>query len=240
MARRSRGAVSINPRSAQNMSTRPADFSKKKAAFNPVKALGALGALASITTCLVIQLPGLDAAGTRMFGIFLAAILLWVTEAVPLAGTAVLVIFLEVLFISDHALLSVGEGAPAYTKFFGALANPVIILFLGGFMVADGAAKYKLDRALSAVLLRPFIGKPRLTVLGVMLITAIMSMFMSNTATTATMFAVMMPVIMALPEGKARTGIALSIPVAANVGGMGTRWVRLPTPSRWGRWRTRG
>ena len=58
--------------------------------------------------------------------------------------------------------------------------------------------------------------------MGVMLITAIMSMFMSNTATTATMFAVMMPVIMALPEGKARTGIALSIPVAANVGGMGT------------------
>ena len=51
--------------------------------------------------------------------------------------------------------------------------------------------------------------------MGVMLITAIMSMFMSNTATTATMFAVMMPVIMALPEGKARTGIALSIPVAA-------------------------
>ena len=68
-------------------------------------------------------------------------------------------------------------------------------------MVADGAAKYKLDRALAAVLLKPFIGKPRLTVLGVMLITAIMSMFMSNTATTATMFAVMMPVIMALPEG---------------------------------------
>ena len=222
MARRSKGAVSINPRSAQNMSTRPADIAKKKQAFSPVKVFGAVAALACIVTCLFVQLPGLDVAGTRMFGIFLAAILLWVTEAVPLAGTAVLVIFLEVLFISDHALLSVGEGAPAYTKFFGALANPVIILFLGGFMVADGAAKYKLDRALSAVLLKPFMGKPRLTVMGVMLITAIMSMFMSNTATTATMFAVMMPVIMALPEGKARTGIALSIPVAANVGGMGT------------------
>ena len=284
MARRSKGAVSINPRSAQNMSTRPADFAKKKQAISPVKVFGAVAALACIVTCLFVQLPGLDVAGTRMFGIFLAAILLWVTEAVPLAGTAVLVIFLEVLFISDHALLSVGEGAPAYTKFFGALANPVIILFLGGFMVADGAAKYKLDRALSAVLviflevlfisdhallsvgegapaytkffgalanpviilflggfmvadgaakykldralsavlLKPFMGKPRLTVMGVMLITAIMSMFMSNTATTATMFAVMMPVIMALPEGKARTGIALSIPVAANVGGMGT------------------
>ena len=219
---RSTASISINPRSAQNMSTRPADFSATKQRLSPFKVFGAVGALISIITCLLIQLPGLDASGTRMFGIFLAAILLWVTEAVPLAGTAVLVIFLEVLFISDHALLSIPEKAPAYTKFFGALANPVIILFLGGFMVADGAAKYKVDRALSAVLLKPFIGKPRLTVMGVMLITAIMSMFMSNTATTATMFAVMMPVIMALPEGKARTGIALSIPVAANVGGMGT------------------
>ena len=219
---RSTASVSINPRSAQNMSTRPADFTATKQRLSPFKVFGAVGALISIITCLFIQLPGLDASGTRMFGIFLAAILLWVTEAVPLAGTAVLVIFLEVLFISDHALLSIPEKAPAYTKFFGALANPVIILFLGGFMVADGAAKYKVDRALSAVLLKPFIGKPRLTVMGVMLITAIMSMFMSKTATTATMFAVMMPVIMALPEGKARTGIALSIPVAANVGGMGT------------------
>ena len=127
MARRSKGAVSINPRSAQNMSTRPAAIAKKKQSISPVKVFGAVGALACIVTSLFIQLPGLDVSGTRMFGIFLAAILLWVTEAVPLAGTAVLVIFLEVLFISDHALLSVGEGAPAYTKFFGALANPVII-----------------------------------------------------------------------------------------------------------------
>ena len=92
MARRSKGAVSINPRSAQNMSTRPADFSKKKQKVSPVKAFGAIGALACIVASLFIQLPGLDVSGTRMFGIFLAAILLWVTEAVPLAGTAVLVI----------------------------------------------------------------------------------------------------------------------------------------------------
>ena len=108
------------------------------------KVFGAVGALACIVTSLFIQLPGLDVSGTRMFGIFLAAILLWVTEAVPLAGTAVLVIFLEVLFISDHALLSVGEGAPAYTKFFGALANPVIILFLGGLWSPTGAASTSL------------------------------------------------------------------------------------------------
>ena len=112
---RSTASVSINPRSAQNMSTRPADFTATKQRLSPFKVFGAVGALISIITCLLIQLPGLDASGTRMFGIFLAAILLWVTEAVPLAGTAVLVIFLEVLFISDHALLSIPEKAPAYT-----------------------------------------------------------------------------------------------------------------------------
>ena len=212
--------VEVNPRSAQNMTTRQKP--KKENGISPLKLFGQISAAIAIITFLFVRLPGLEVEGSRMFGIFLAAILLWVTEAIPLAATATLVIFLEVLFVSDHAIIPVGEEAPKYTVFFGALANPVIILFLGGFMVADGAAKYKVDRALSAVLLKPFLGKPRLTVMGVMLITALMSMFMSNTATTATMFAVMMPVIMALPEGKARTGIALSIPVAANVGGMGT------------------
>ncbi|WP_442866951.1 SLC13 family permease [Actinomyces sp. B33] len=209
----------MNSRSAQTMTTRQR---RDHPTISPVKLVGQIGGALVVLLSLFIELPGLDAAGTRMFGIFLAAILLWVTEAIPLAATAVLVIFLEVLLVSNKALLPVAEDAPAYTSFFGALANPVIILFLGGFMLADGAAKYRVDRALSAVLLKPFLGKPRLTVMGVMLITAILSMFMSNTATTATMFAVMMPVIMGLPEGRARTGIALSIPVAANVGGMGT------------------
>jgi solute carrier family 13 (sodium-dependent dicarboxylate transporter), member 2/3/5 len=73
------------------------------------------------------------------------------------------------------------------------------------------------------VLLRPFVaGGPRRTVLGLMLITALLSMFVSNTATTATMFAVVLPVLAALPPGRARTGLALAIPFAANIGGIGT------------------
>lgn len=188
----------------------------------PVQWFGRIAPVFVLISSFFVTIPGLDAAGTRMFAIFLSAILLWVTEAIPLAATAVLIIFLEVLLVSDQSLFAVAEEAPKASMFFGALANPVIILFLGGFMLADGAAKYKLDRALSAVLLRPFLGSPRMTIMGIMLITAVMSMFMSNTATTATMFAIMMPVIAALPEGKSRTGIALSIPVAANVGGMGT------------------
>lgn len=169
-----------------------------------------------------VDIPGLDEVGQRMLSIFIAAIILWVSEAIPLVATAVFVIFAEILLISDKALLPVGEEAPTYQEFFSALANPVVMLFLGGFLLADGAAKYGVDRGLAAVFLKPFKGSPRATVLGIMLVTGVLSMFMSNTATTATMFAVLLPVLGSLPEGKARTGVALSIPVAANIGGMGT------------------
>ncbi|NLJ54279.1 MAG: SLC13/DASS family transporter, partial [Intrasporangiaceae bacterium] len=171
---------------------------------------------------LLLDVPGLEPVGERMLTIFLLAIILWVTEAVPLVATAVLVIFLEVLLISDQALLAVPDDVPTAASFYATLANPVIILFLGGFLIADAAAKYGLDRNLAAVLLRPFRASGRRTVLGLMIITALLSMFMSNTATTATMFAVLLPVLMALPKGVGRTGFALCIPVAANIGGIAT------------------
>lgn len=173
-------------------------------------------------TPLLTDVPNLDPLGERMLAIFLLAIVLWVTEAIPLVATAVLVIGLEILLVSNQALLPVTEEAPKYSTFLGAFANPVIILFLGGFLIAHGAEKYHLDKNLAAVLIRPFTGSARKTVLGLMIITALLSMFMSNTATTATMFAVVIPVLGALPAGKPRAGLALSIPVAANIGGIGT------------------
>ena len=171
---------------------------------------------------LVVDIPGLDPAGQRMLAIFLLAIVFWVTEAIPLVATAVLVILLQVLLLSEQAILPGSEEVLTSASVFAALADPVIVLFLGGFLIADGAAKFGLDRNLAAVLMRPFAGDARRTVLGLMLITALLSMFVSNTATTATMFAVVIPILVALPPGKARTGLALSIPVAANVGGLGT------------------
>jgi solute carrier family 13 (sodium-dependent dicarboxylate transporter), member 2/3/5 len=171
---------------------------------------------------LLLDVPGLDPAGERMLAIFLLAIVFWVTEAIPLVATAVLVILLQVLLLSEQAIVPGSEEVLTSASVFAALADPVIVLFLGGFLIADGAAKFGLDRNLAAVLMRPFAGDARRTVLGLMLITALLSMFVSNTATTATMFAVVIPVLVALPPGKARTGLALSIPVAANVGGLGT------------------
>lgn len=178
---------------------------------------------------LLVDIPNLSAPGERMLAIFLLAIVFWITEPISLTATAVLVIFLEVILISSGAILDPGGGDPALAEaalpaadYFAALANPVIILFLGGFMIADGAEKYGLDRNLAAVMLKPFSDSARATTAGLMLITALLSMFMSNTATTATMFAVVAPILRGLPKGKARAGVALAIPTAANIGGIGT------------------
>lgn len=165
---------------------------------------------------------GLDASGARMLGIFLLAIALWISEAVPLVATAVLIILLEVLMVSSGAILTVPDDALAPTAFYGALSDPVIILFLGGFTIALAAEKFGLDWNLAALALRPLGGHPRRSLLVLMAMTAVLSMFVSNTATAATMFAVLTPVLATAPPGKTRTGLALSIPIAANVGGLAT------------------
>lgn len=173
----------------------------------------------------VVTFDGLSPAGHRVLGIFLMAVVLWVSEAIPLHATAVLVILLEILMISDKAVLPIPEGyrPQKFSQFFYAMADPVLMLFLGGFFIAAGAAKYRLDQNLARVMLKPFGTKPGNILLGLIIVTAIFSMFMSNTATTATMIAVVIPVIAVLPErDRMRGGLALAVPVAANLGGIGT------------------
>lgn len=190
--------------------------------LRPIQKWGlALGALVFIAP-FIVDIPGLEPQGERMLAIFLLAIIFWITEAIPLFATATLVILLEVLLISESGLFAAFEGAPSAASVFSAMANPVIILFIGGFLIADGAAKFGLDRNLAAVFVKPFKKSSRLLILGMMLITAVLSMFMSNTATTAAMFAVVMPLIIAMPTPSAKAALALSIPVAANIGGIGT------------------
>ncbi len=102
-------------------------------------------------------------------------------------------------------------------------ADPIIFLFLGGFFLAAASTKYRLDLNLARVLLKPFGTNPKYVMLGLMIITATFSMFMSNTATAAMMLAIVAPVLaMFDANDKGRMAFALSIPVAANVGGIGT------------------
>ena len=111
----------------------------------------------------------------------------------------------------------------SYTDYLGTLANPIIILFLGGFMLAEASVKYNLDKNLTRYLLAPFGSKPRFIILGLMLVTAALSAFMSNTATAAMMVTVILPIIAQLEPGdRFKFGLALSIPIAANIGGITT------------------
>lgn len=129
----------------------------------------------------------------------------------------------QIEIVADADYYARRKHAPSYKSLFGTLADPVIILFLGGFMLARAAVKYSFDKNLTRVLLRPFGRSPAMILLGVMLITALLSAFMSNTATTAMMMTVILPLSAMLKSNdKFKIALALSVPVAANIGGMAT------------------
>ncbi len=167
----------------------------------------------------------LSTPASRMLAIFGAAVALWVSEAIPLSATSIFVILAQILMISDEAVLSLPDGfeAPTYESIYATLASPILMLFLGGFVLADAAAKFGLDRNLAGVMLRPFGTRPRAVLAGLMSITALLSMFVSNTATTAAMMAVVLPVAAGLERtDRFRVALILAVPVAANIGGLGT------------------
>ena len=110
-----------------------------------------------------------------------------------------------------------------FKDIMGCFANPTIMLFIGGFVLAIGLTKVKLDVALARILLKPFGTRSEIVLLGFILVTAIFSAFVSNTATAAMMLAFLTPVLRSLPaDGKGRIALALAIPVGANLGGMMT------------------
>ena len=177
------------------------------------------------------HMPGLTIVEQRVIAIFLAAAACWVLEPIPIFATSVLAISLELLMVSNRGLFLFTQGKEAegfgkllsYSEIFATFASPIIMLFMGGFFLAMAATKYRLDINLARVILKPFGNKPHWILLGLMTITAVFSMFMSNTATTAMMLAVLTPVLSSLPDNdNSRAGFALSIPVAANIGGIGT------------------
>ncbi len=189
-----------------------------------------LFAVAGFLLPFFVEFPGLSEAGHRLVSIFLLAVVLWVTEAIPLFATSAVVILLLVLMLSKAAAtLSWGLPAgfsgpvPDFTAYTNSLADKVLILFLGGFFIAAGAAKYGLDKNLASLMLKPFGKKPSRVLLGIMVITGVLSMWMSNTATCATMMAVVLPIVMRLEaDDRFRIALTLGVPFAANIGGMGT------------------
>jgi sodium-dependent dicarboxylate transporter 2/3/5 len=175
---------------------------------------------------MVLSFPGLSLAGHLAMSIFLMAAVFWMFETIPIYSTSILVIFFQVILLSAEGFIDYSsllyEPLP-YTQFIATLADPIIILFLGGFVLADASVKYDFDKSLTRLLLQPFGSQPKFIILGLMLVTAVLSAFMSNTATTAMMITVIIPIIARMEPGDpARIAVALSIPFAANIGGIAT------------------
>ncbi len=175
-------------------------------------------------------LVGLTLVEQRVMAIFIMAALCWVLEPIPIYATSVLIIVLELLLISDHGLWFTTNDTPllqghllSQSDIMATFASPIIMLFLGGFFLAIASTKYRLDTNLARVLLRPFGHQPKYVMLGIMLITAVFSMFMSNTATTAMMLSILTPVLALFGDkDSGKVAFALSVPVAANIGGIAT------------------
>ena len=177
-----------------------------------------------------IPLEGITEIEQRVVAIFFFAAIFWIVEPIPVYTTSLLIIFLELVLLSEKGLVFLRNDtvpfygqAVSYKDILHTFASPIIILFLGGFFLAMAATKYRLDQNLARVLLSPFGTRPKFMMLGLMAITAVFSMFMSNTATTAMMLSILAPVLSVFEmNDRGKIAFALAIPLAANVGGIGT------------------
>ncbi len=160
----------------------------------------------------------------RTIAIFAYAALMWMFEIIPAWATSVTTIVMLLLAVSNKGLTNDTMGDLVnFRELMAAFADPIIMLFLGGFVLAIAASKVGLDVVLARVLLKPFGTNPKWVLLGFLTLISVMSMFMSNTATAAMMLAFLAPVLRTLPaDGGGRVSLAMSIPIAANIGGLGT------------------
>lgn len=180
--------------------------------------------------CVPTSFFGIDALTVvqqRVIALFVFAALMWMFEIIPNWATSVLIIVVALLTVSDKGLgffcnPEFGQ-LVSYKKIMSSFADPVVMLFLGGFVLAIMAERFGLDVTLAKSLLSIFGTKPKMVLLGFLIIISVFSMFMSNTATAAMMLAFLAPVLSKLPgDDKGKIGLALSIPIAANLGGIGT------------------
>lgn len=152
--------------------------------------------------------------------LFLLAVGLWITEAVPAFAVGLLIMGYLVFVLGTTLIHPEPWDVSPYLNTW---SSPVIWLMLGGFFMAEGLSRTGLDRQLFAIAIRPAGTRPSHVLLAVMLTSAIASMFISNTSTTVLMIGAVIPLVRQVgssePFAKA---LMVAIPLAASVGGMGT------------------
>ena len=154
----------------------------------------------------------------RMAAVAALMAIWWITDAIPLAATSLLPLALFPVL----GIMSGKETAPVYV-------NYIIFLYLGGFLIAMAMERWNLHRRIALNIVRKVGSKPSRLILGFMLATAFLSMWISNTATTIMMLAIGLAVLKQadLSFGKDKTvglsvALLLGIAYSASIGGMAT------------------
>jgi solute carrier family 13 (sodium-dependent dicarboxylate transporter), member 2/3/5 len=183
--------------------------------------IGAVLAPAAFLLLLLLPLDGIPGPAQRLAAVLAAVVVLWVTEALPLPVTAL-------LGAAACVLLQV---APA-KEVFAPFADPLMFLFIGAFILSRAIFLHGLDRRVAyAVLSLPWVGaRPSRILFAFGAVTAAISGWISNTATTAMMFGIGLSILSALRSPDGRTTIApayatalmLMTSFAASIGGLAT------------------
>lgn len=199
--------------------------------YNRYIKVGLISLIALIIAALPVEAFGIDGLTPiqqRVIAIFVWAACMWIIEAVPAWTTSLLIIVIMLLTISDSGISMLVGGYEkseliSYKVIMNTFANPTVMLFMGGFILALVASKSGIDVSMARAMLKPFGSNPKVVLFGFMLVTAIFSMFVSNTATAAMMLTFLAPVLRQLPPTeKGTAALALAIPIGANIGGLAT------------------
>jgi sodium-dependent dicarboxylate transporter 2/3/5 len=154
-----------------------------------VWAFRALGPLLALAVWLALGGSDLSADGRVVAAIGTLMAVWWMSEALPLAATS-LVPIAAIPALTD---LGIADATTPY-------ADPIVFLFLGGFLIAIAMQKWNLHRRIALLTLRRVGTRPRQIILGMMIATAFLSMWVSNTATTLMMLPIALSVLILVIE----------------------------------------
>ena len=175
-----------------------------------------LGLALAIGLQLLPRPEGLSAEAWLLASLGLMMASWWATEALPIAATALVPIALFPLL----GITSTGAATAPY-------ASPIVMLLLGGFIVALAIEKWNLHARIALNVVKVFGSRPAALVGGFMVASALLSMWISNTATTLMMIPIALKVAEEVDrEGATSAGfataLALAVAYAASIGGMAT------------------
>ncbi len=176
--------------------------------------------VAALALTWLVREPSFSDAQIYVLFLLWFSVGLWLTEAVPPFSVG----FFILAYLAYALGSSLVTDSPADVRIYlNTLSSPVIWLMLGGFLLALAMTKTKLDADVVRLTRRVCGTDPKRVLFGMMTVTMVLSMLISNTATTAMVIAALMPLLSKLgKESKVGKALVLGIPIAASTGGMGT------------------